>query len=91
MADEPIEALGGKTPLAYAATPAMDELGKCSEIGMVHTIPAGMKPGSDTANTFIPDETMSVACSCIKSICLVLQLFFNRLKQNGTVFGTDLP
>lgn len=50
MADEPIEALGGKTPLAYAATPAMDELGKCSEIGMVHTIPAGMKPGSDTAN-----------------------------------------
>lgn len=50
MADEPIEQLGGKTPLAYAATPNLDALSKKSEIGMVHTIPDGMKPGSDTAN-----------------------------------------
>lgn len=50
MADEPIEELGGKTPLAYAKTPNMDRLSKLSEIGMVHTIPEGMKPGSDTAN-----------------------------------------
>ena len=45
-----IQSLGGKTPLAYAKTPAMDELSGKSEIGMVHTIPEGMKPGSDTAN-----------------------------------------
>ena len=50
MADEPIEALGGKTPLAYANTPNMDALSKVSEVGMVHTIPDGMSPGSDTAN-----------------------------------------
>lgn len=50
MADEPIESLGGKTPLEYAATPTMDRLSKKAEIGMVHTIPDGMKPGSDTAN-----------------------------------------
>ncbi len=50
MADEPIEALGGKTPLAYAKTPVMDKISKLSEIGMVHTIPDGMSPGSDTAN-----------------------------------------
>lgn len=50
MADEPIEALGGKTPLAYADTPNLDRLSKLSEIGMVHTIPEGMNPGSDTAN-----------------------------------------
>ncbi len=50
MADEPIESLGGKTPLEYAATPVMDALSKKAEIGMVHTIPEGMKPGSDTAN-----------------------------------------
>ena len=50
MADEPIEALGGKTPLAYADTPNMDRLSKLSEVGMVHTIPDGMSPGSDTAN-----------------------------------------
>lgn len=50
MADEPIESLGGKTPLAYAKTAAMDALSKKGEIGLVHTIPDGMKPGSDTAN-----------------------------------------
>ena len=50
MADEPLEVLGGKTPLAYAKTPLMDALGKQSEIGLVQTIPEGMKPGSDTAN-----------------------------------------
>ncbi|MCI8528592.1 MAG: cofactor-independent phosphoglycerate mutase [Lachnospiraceae bacterium] len=50
MADEPIEELGGKTPLAYAETPNMDRLSKMSQVGMVHTIPDGMKPGSDTAN-----------------------------------------
>ncbi len=50
MADEPIEALSGKTPLEYAKTEAMDAISKKAEIGMVHTIPEGMKPGSDTAN-----------------------------------------
>ena len=50
MADLPIEELGGKTPLEYAKTPMMDALATVSEIGMVHTIPQGMAPGSDTAN-----------------------------------------
>ncbi|MBD5549575.1 MAG: cofactor-independent phosphoglycerate mutase [Lachnospiraceae bacterium] len=50
MADEPIEALDGKTPLEYADTEMMDMLSKKGEVGMVHTIPDGMKPGSDTAN-----------------------------------------
>lgn len=50
MADEPIEQLGGKTPIEYADTPNLDRLSKLSEIGLVHTIPEGMKPGSDTAN-----------------------------------------
>ena len=50
MADEPIDSLGGKTPLEVAETPMMDLLAKKAEIGLVHTIPEGMKPGSDTAN-----------------------------------------
>ncbi len=50
MADEPIESLDGKTPLEYAKTPTMDEIAKESEIGLSHTIPEGMNPGSDTAN-----------------------------------------
>lgn len=50
MADEPIAELGNKTPLEYADTPTMDKISKMSEIGLVHTIPEGMSPGSDTAN-----------------------------------------
>lgn len=50
MADEPIEELGGKTPLEYARTPVMDDLACRSEVGLACTIPQGMKPGSDTAN-----------------------------------------
>ena len=50
MADRPITELGGMTPLEYAKTPVMDTLAQKGEIGMVSTIPQGMKPGSDTAN-----------------------------------------
>lgn len=50
MADKDIPELGGKTPLEYAKTPTMDKYSKMSEVGMVHTIPEGMAPGSDTAN-----------------------------------------
>ena len=50
MADEPLDELGGKTPLEAARTVNMDSLAKLSEIGMVRTVPEGMAPGSDTAN-----------------------------------------
>lgn len=50
MADEPLEELGGNTPLGFAQTPMMDVLAAQGEIGMVKTVPAGMSPGSDTAN-----------------------------------------
>ena len=49
-ADEPLEELGGRTPLQAAETPNTDKLAPKSEIGMVRTVPAGMAPGSDTAN-----------------------------------------
>ena len=50
MSDEPIEALGGKTPLEYANTPVMDELASKGEMGMTQNVPAGMHPGSEIAN-----------------------------------------
>lgn len=50
MADEPIEALGGKTPLEFANIPTMDELASKGTLGMVQNVPAGMSPGSDVAN-----------------------------------------
>ena len=49
MADEPVQKLGGKTPLQYALIPAMDALASAGEIGTVLTIPEGMQAGSDTA------------------------------------------
>ncbi len=50
MADRPIAELENKTPMEYAKTPYMDSLAQKGEVGLVHTIPEGMKPGSDTAN-----------------------------------------
>lgn len=50
MADEPIEALGRKTPLEYANTPVMDELAGKGIMGTVQNVPEGMAPGSDVAN-----------------------------------------
>ena len=50
MADYKIEALGGKTPLETAKIPNIEELAKLSQIGLVRTVPEGMKPGSDVAN-----------------------------------------
>lgn len=50
MADEPLECLGNQTPLACAKTPVMDLLASKGELGLVKTVPASMKPGSDVAN-----------------------------------------
>lgn len=50
MADEPIDALGGKTPLEVAKKDTMDTLAKKGEIGLAYMVPEGMSPGSDTAN-----------------------------------------
>lgn len=50
MADEPLEALGGHTPLEYAQTPCMDSLASMGHMGLVQNVPSGMAPGSDVAN-----------------------------------------
>ena len=50
MADLPIAELGGKTPLEYANTPAMDALAQAGQVGLVQNVPTSMKPGSDVAN-----------------------------------------
>ena len=53
MADNPIEALGGKTPLQYAKTPYMDMLAREGCTGRLVTVPEGYVPGSEVANTAI--------------------------------------
>ncbi len=50
MADEPIEALGGKTPLQKAHKPTIDEVTQLGQCGLLHTVPDGFLPGSEIAN-----------------------------------------
>ena len=50
MSDEPVEALGGRTPLEAAHIPTMDYFAAAGELGMVQNAPAGMSPGSEIAN-----------------------------------------
>jgi 2,3-bisphosphoglycerate-independent phosphoglycerate mutase len=49
-ADEPQEALGGKTPLEAANIPAMDAVAAAGMVGRSNNTPAELPAGSDTAN-----------------------------------------
>lgn len=49
-ADEPIDALGNKTPLQIAKKPYIDLLASKGKSGLLDTIPEGFKPGSEIAN-----------------------------------------
>jgi len=49
-ADEPLAALGGKTPLQAAKTPAMDEIARSGVVGRSNNVPAHLPAGSDVAN-----------------------------------------
>ena len=50
MADYPVPALDGKTPMMCANKPLFDSLAKKSEVGLVKTVDDTLKPGSDVAN-----------------------------------------
>ena len=50
MADYPVDALGGKTPMEVAKKPNLDRLARFGETGIVKTVGDGLKPGSDIAN-----------------------------------------
>lgn len=50
MADEPLEAYGGKTPLQMAEKPVIDDLAKRGRTGRLITVPNDMHPGSEIAN-----------------------------------------
>ncbi len=48
--DDPVEALGNRTPLEVADMKNINELAHKGIVGMVKTIPDGVAPGSDAAN-----------------------------------------
>src|SRR4051812_29537779 len=51
--DEPVEELGGRTPLEVAAMPTLTALAAAGEVGRAATIPPGFPPGSDVGNMAI--------------------------------------
>ena len=51
--DEPLDALGGRTPLEAASMPVIADLAARGEVGRAATIPAGMPAGSDVGNMSI--------------------------------------
>ena len=53
MADEPVEQLGGKTPLEAAKHPRMDALAQEGKVGLARTIAPGFVPASDVGNMCI--------------------------------------
>src|SRR5213082_529549 len=48
-ADEPQQALGGKTPLQAAHTPNMDRVARSGVVGLSNNVPATLMPASDVA------------------------------------------
>lgn len=50
MADYPVDALNGKTPMEVANKPLFDKMGMKGEVGLVKTVDDSLKPGSDVAN-----------------------------------------
>lgn len=52
-ADEPLDELGGRTPLEVASMPALAKLAARGEVGRAAVIPPGMAPGSDVGNMSI--------------------------------------
>ena len=50
MADYAVSEFGGKTILDTAEKPNMDYMAEHGELGLVKTVPDGLKPGSDVAN-----------------------------------------
>jgi 2,3-bisphosphoglycerate-independent phosphoglycerate mutase len=48
-ADEPLEALGGRTPLQAAHLPNMDRVAQLGVVGRANNVPASLTPASDVA------------------------------------------
>ncbi|MBQ8357154.1 MAG: cofactor-independent phosphoglycerate mutase [Clostridia bacterium] len=77
MADEPIEALGGQTPMQKAYKPCMDALAREALVGTVSNVPQGMVPESDTANLAIlsyDPKTFSKGRSPLEAVSMGIEM-----------------
>src|SRR5947208_4014431 len=48
-ADEPVDALGGRTPLQAAKLPNMDRVAQLGAVGLANNVPPSLTPASDVA------------------------------------------
>ncbi len=77
MADEPIVALGNKTPMQKAVKPTMDYLAARAVVGTVSNVPDGMVPESDTANMAIlsfDPKTYSKGRSPLEAVSMGIEM-----------------
>lgn len=63
MADEPLDSLGGKTPLQVAKTPYMDTIARKGRSGTMLTLPDGFPTSSDVANMSV------LGCDLATELC----------------------
>ena len=88
MADYPIKELDNKTPLMVANKPNIDALCKKGEIGLVKTVPAGFKPGSDVANLAVMGYCVKDCYSGrspLEALSIGIDLSFNALFFDETI------
>ena len=63
MADEPVAALNGRTPLQAAHTPNMDAIARNGRNGIMLTLPDGFPTSSDVANMSV------LGCDLARELC----------------------
>lgn len=93
-ADEPVEELGGRTPLEVAAMPNLAALAARGEVGRAAVIPTGMAPGSDVGNMSIfgyDPAAFHTGRAPIEAAALGLQLAPDQLayRCNLVTIGAD--
>lgn len=95
MADQPIESLGGRTPLQAAHKPVMDQMAGRAEQGIAYTVPENLPAGSDVANLAMlgydpqkyysgrsPLEALSIGVD-MKDTDVALRCNFVTLEEDG--------
>ncbi len=94
MADYPDE--NGKTPMDEANKPVMDKLCENGVTGLVHTVPDGMKPGSDVCNLAVlgyDPKTCYTGRSPLEALSIGIELGENDVTYRMnlvTLSGDDL-
>ena len=81
-ADNPIDSLGGRTPLEVALLPCIDGLASRGIVGTCRTVPLGISPGSDSANLSV------MGLSLIHIFCADKSIIRNHFERHAVFICT---